>query len=108
VALETILRLFGVKRKVSQELTRMSKDTELDSAAKQALAVYNMAQQRRTHTSINKAGVELDAAKCYLQNMTIAQTAKWLKDHKKTAISTSAIGRFYRKLFKLRIAPSAL
>ena len=83
----------------------MLKDTNIDSAAKQALAAYHIARRRRSHTSLNRAGVELDVIKCYLQDMTIAQIVKWLEVNKNVAISSSSIGRFCTTLFRLGITP---
>jgi hypothetical protein len=77
----------------------------LDDSAKVVVNVYDMSCRRRYHSSISKAGVELDVAKCYLQNMTIHQIVKWIKVNKKVTVSKSAVGRFCKRLLNSGIAP---
>lgn len=80
----------------------------VDLAAKTVEHVYRHVGDkfmRRRHGSIDSKGVELDVIKCYLANMTIDEAVVSVKKHRKVILSRSAIGRVFRRLFLIGIAP---
>lgn len=100
---------------VSERIARMITPQQcleglsLDDAAKEVLRMYSAPSidKRRNcgRTTIAKAGMELFAIRCYLLDKTISETVEWLRCNKQVSLSKSAVGRFYRVLFGLRIAP---
>ena len=52
-------------------------------------------------SDIARAGFELDLVKCYLQDLTIEHTLKWLKDNRGFVSSKSSVGRYWTVLNKI-------
>ena len=85
----------------------LAEKSELDLAVEDALQKYqeykNTELQKHRQTSMEIAGIEADVIRCYLSSMTIVNTMKWVKMKRGTQLSKTAIGRFFRVLFDLKI-----
>ncbi len=81
----------------------------LDEAAGAVLDTYKSVswgrRQARGATRLYQEDRERDAIRCYLKGLTIAQSVEWLAGNKDVAISKSALGRFFRKLYELGVKP---
>ena len=86
--------------------------TETDDIDKAALKAYRFYKASRysgdkkpNRTSLESAGVEVDAIRCYLSGMTGKATIKKLKIDRGVYLGKSAVGRFFRDLFECKIYP---
>ncbi len=78
--------------------TQERKNNNSDEAAKKLIERYCqrfIKGDNRCHSPINKAGFDIDVAKCYLQKMTITETVSWLSEKKGFRTSKTAIGRYW-------------
>ncbi|NLW84757.1 MAG: hypothetical protein GXY41_10215 [Phycisphaerae bacterium] len=77
--------------------------TQIETKARQILEDYKARRfsgsRRPYRTGVEAAGVELDAVKCYLRGLTIAETVQYLKTDCGANVTKSAIARFFRDLF---------
>lgn len=81
----------------------------LDDAAGAVLEAYRSVPRGRRQvqktTRLHQEGGERDAIRCYLKGLTIAQSVESLASKKGVAVSKSAVGRFFRKLYELGVRP---
>lgn len=79
---------------------------DLETAAHELLVAYRGRRMLSNSqgSRISEAGLDTDLIKCYLRNMTIAETIKWLREEKKFKTSRSAVGRHWRDFKKLGAA----
>lgn len=80
----------------------------LNEAAATILEIYGRQYCHRVHSSVTKAGAELDLIKCYLQGITIKEIVKWLRANKQVSLSKSAVGRYCARIFRLCMIPRGL
>lgn len=90
--------------KLQSRLEKMS----LDDAARTVKDAYGRVvgrNRRWLHNAVSAKGAELEVIHCYLANMTIDEAVTTMKDRYGVTLSRSAIGRFFRKLLLLGVAP---
>lgn len=75
----------------------------LDLVSRDLFAAFLERQkdQRVTHTTISKAGCELDLVRCFLRGLGIDETADYLCESSGEKISRSAVGRYWKELGKI-------
>ncbi len=68
---------------------------EVEELVRKARGTYT----RVTHTTLAKADIEADVARCFVEGMTLETALAWLKENRSFTGSRSAVGRYYRRLF---------
>ena len=61
---------------------------------------------RWIHTTISRAGLELALIKCYLRGMTVDEAHTWLVDNCDFDASRSSVGRYWKHLHDIGVAPT--
>jgi len=60
---------------------------------------------RLRHSGLQRQGLDLEAARCFIMGLTVEETAARLKSKSHDAPSRSAVGRFWRALRKAGATP---
>ena len=78
---------------------------DLNGAAKAVLVMYRQYfwyASNRQRSQIAKAGMELDLIKCYLRDLTVAQTVRWFEENTGFKTSESAVERYWLRFRSLK------
>ncbi len=78
-----------------------SDDFEASILVKQYYIKFVNVHSNRRHSPMAAAGLEIDLARCYLNNMSLEQTVEWLKKERGFETSITAVGRYWTRFVQL-------